>query len=121
MRALAVFLCGVVFASAVTILTANSSNGEQPGAAKRGPVSAQSAYAQADKRKSAAASVPIVVFAPLYGSSPRIIHVPQPGDRAEATVNIDEADAGDEVVPIPLVRHIKPPQRRDDSDPGPHN
>ena len=92
--------------SAVTLLTSASSNGEQPGAAKRALPAGQAAYAQADD----AAPVSVVVFAPVYGSSPRIIQVPQTAQVAQASANDDEAvgtiDA--EPAPPPRVRRIRP-------------
>ncbi len=58
----------------------------------------------------AAAPVAVVVFAPVYGSSPRIIQVPQAAQSAQASAADDDAvgavDA--EPAPPPMVRRIRP-------------
>jgi hypothetical protein len=79
----------------------------EPAAAPKPVISAHrsAAHRQAGKQDGAISSVPIVVFTPRYGSSPRIIHVTRPGARAEmgasgsaeTTVTID--DVGNDVVP----------------------
>jgi hypothetical protein len=100
---LAIFIGGLAVAVAVTLLTSASSNGEQPGAAKRAVPVGQAAYAQADD----VAPVSVVVFAPVYGSSPRIIQVPQV---AQANANDDEAVGTIDAEPesSPPVRRIRP-------------
>jgi len=105
--ALTVFFTGLVFAAAVTLVAARSPKHEVATASP----AAQSAFAQVvDDR----GPVQVLVFAPLYGSSPRIIHVPQRTDRTEARTNTNEAAAnGDDIddyqptAPEPLVKHIK--------------
>ena len=114
-KALAVFFAGLAVAAAVTLVSAHPSTraaartaGELPG------------EAQAADRSSAPMRVAIVVFAPSQGSSPRIIHIPQGGERDsqanagardEAVADIDDAN----VAPapryrvIPLPRHSETP------------
>jgi hypothetical protein len=103
-------------ALAVSLITAPSSNGEQP-AKKRAAPAAQAqaqtlAYAQA-RDEAVEAAVPVVVFAPLYGSSPRIIHVPQPDQDVQANAGdetVGTIDGGDANPPSP-VRRIRPAPR----------
>jgi hypothetical protein len=109
---LAVFVGGLAVAVAVSLITAPSSSGEQPAKKRAAPASQAQAYAQS-RVDVAEAAVPVVVFAPLYGSSPRIIHVPQPEQDAQASAN-----AGDEAVGAidgdanaRLVRRIRPAPR----------
>ncbi len=111
--------CGLAFAAAVMFVTARSSVGEQPGAAKpvaievatttvtpaAEPAAPKSAAAEpaitqhasaasrhAGKAVAAMPAAAIVFFAPRYGSGPRIIHVTQPDERAEISAG-DDGDA----------------------------
>jgi hypothetical protein len=125
-NALTIFFGGLAFAAAVTLL-ARSPSHEQPG--RPVPAVVQSAYAQAmdaGSRGNEPGAVRVTMFARLYGSSPRIIHVPQADDRSVASANAevksndaDEATAGVEdnlepAAPVehePLVRRIRPAPR----------
>jgi hypothetical protein len=108
--------CGLAFAAIVMLMTARSSVGEQPGATKPAAVEGaattatsraiESAPRHAGKPVAAIPSAAIVFFAPRYGSSPRIVHVMQPDERADMSAGGDaEADAtiindvGNEIVP----------------------
>jgi len=105
--ALTVFFSGLAFAAAVTLVAARSPSHEAATASPAAP----SAFAQVvDDR----GPVQVLVFAPLYGSSPRIIHVPQRSDRTDASANPSDADINadnfDDNVPSPrepLVKRIK--------------
>ena len=125
-KALTIFFGCLAFAAAVTLL-ARSPSHEQPGL--QVPAIVQSAYAQVlDSRsgRNEPGAVQITMFAPLYGSSPRIIHVPQADDRSEASANTDananDADGAtasvednlDPAQPVehpPMVRRIRPAPR----------
>ena len=90
---LAIFIGGLAVAVAVTLLTAPSSNGEQPAAKRASCRRRKEAYAQS-RDEVWPHAVPVVVFAPLYGSSPRIIQVPQADAREwrrQAPMTKDEA------------------------------
>jgi hypothetical protein len=122
-KALIIFFAGLAFAGAVTFVAARSSSPEQASAATRASASAESAYAQAGG-DNVSASVPVTVFAPRYGSSPRIIHVPQYGASVEANANdgdsaIATIDGAGDVPPprAPLVKRIKPAPRYSDVAP----
>ncbi len=65
-------------------------------------------------------------YAPRYDRGPRIIHVPQPGERDDrASVNDRDQPAAsndnddEEVAPPPRRRAAPPPQRRSDAPPPP--
>jgi hypothetical protein len=101
---LAIFVGGLCIAFVVSLLTAPPSSGEQP-SKKRAAVPAQArtqTLAQAttpahSRAEFAEAAVPVVVFAPLYGSRPRIIHVPQAGDNAQADADESVGAIGDDI------------------------
>ena len=118
----AVFVGGLAIALVVSLITAPSSNGEQP--AKKHAAQAAQAPAQTLAQTSAPAqsgdevaeaAVPVVVFAPLYGSSPRIIHVPQPDQDVQASINAGDDTVGtidaNDANPPPSVRRIRPAPR----------
>ncbi len=120
-KAVAVFVTGLAFAAVVTLVSALwSSHG--PAAARAASSGKLPPDAQAADRSDAPMRVTIVVFAPSQGSSARIIHIPQAGERnsqanagardgAVAAIGDDDAD----LTPpprhrvIPLPRHSEAP------------
>jgi hypothetical protein len=125
-KALVVFFAGLAIAAVVTLVSARSSSREPAAGAARG-LGALSARAQAaddlsadnTASETAPMQVAIVVFAPSHGSSPRIIHVPQSGDRDNqaSANNGDEAVAtiepDDDIPPPPRHRVIPLPRHSD--------
>jgi len=120
-KALTIFFGCLAFAAAVTLL-ARSPSHEQPGLPV--PAIVQSAYAQVLDNRSEPGAVQITMFAPLYGSNPRIIHVPQAEDRSEASANTDANTTDDATASVednlepaqpvehpPMVRRIRPAPR----------
>ncbi len=109
---LAVFVGGLAVAVAVSLITARSSNGEQPAKKRAAPAPQAQAYAQS-RVDVAEAAMPVVVFAPLYGSSPRIIHVPQSDQDTLASANGGDEAVGaiDGDVNARPVRRIRPAPR----------
>jgi len=130
-KALVVFFTGVAIAAAVTLVSARSSSREPAAGAARasgamsgraqaaGNLSAQNLNANDTAAGAGPMQVAIVVFAPSHGSSPRIIHVPQSGERdSQASANSgDEAVAiieqDDDTPPPPRHRVIPLPRRSD--------
>jgi hypothetical protein len=110
-KALTIFFGGLAFAAAVTLL-ARSPIHEQPGFPV--PAVVQSAYAQVidpRSRGNEPGSVQVTMFAPLYGSSPRIIQVPQADERNEASANSEASarDADDTTANVEDNRESAPP------------
>ena len=111
-KALIVFLAGLGFAAAVTLVSARSSNSGPDVSAHAeigGPVRLD------DRISVAAANTPVLIFTPTFSAGPRIIHIPQPADRAAAGDEGDSATAAIDIdenyVPPPrepLVRRIRP-------------
>jgi hypothetical protein len=124
-KPLTIGFAGLAVAAAVTLVAARSPS-RAPAADTAGALmpSLSMSEAQAAENPSATPEhVAIVVFEPHYGSSPRIIHVPQPPERSRASAN-DRNEAAatvddDEVTPPPPSRYrvIPLPQRRSNVPP----
>jgi len=147
-KALIIFFVGLAVAGAVTLVFARPpSRNPATDAAQSLAPDPLSARAQViDGSSAKPTQVAIVVFAPRYGSSPRIIHVPQGSeqdsrvgaderDEAVAPIEDDNADAAPppsryRVIPLPRRSDaVAPqrqaatpaPQRRSDIAPVPHH
>lgn len=147
-KALIIFFVGLAVAGAVTLVFARppSRNPATDSAQSLAPDPLSARAQVIDGSSAKPTQVAIVVFGPRYGSSPRIIHVPQ-GSEQDSRVGADERDEAvapieddnaDAVPPpsryrvIPLPRRsdaVAPqrqaatpaPQRRSDIAPVPHH
>jgi len=128
-KALFVFFSGLAVAVAVTLVSARSPS--HVSAADAAPSLAPnplSARAQViDASSAEPRQVAVIVFGPHYGSSPRIIHVPQgpeqesraranEGEEAVAPIEDDAADAAPppsryRVIPLPRRSDVAAPKR----------